>query len=1316
MNTNRYELRGVLGQGGCGVVHRAWDPVTRREVAIKSLLPPYEPDDARRFQREAEALRRLEHPHVVPVLEVLEGPPRLVMPLIDGGSLQDRLQAGPLPIREVLRLGQILAETLAFVHARGVIHRDLKPANVLLAGRSPLLADFGLARGPRGHTITATGEVLGTPAFLAPEQALGQPIGPWTDVYGLGALLYTLLTGAPPFRGATAIQVMQQVIEQAPASARSVRPEVPAWLDAVVLRCLEKEPRARFSEAVELADALLPPDAAEPALRGRWVAFALAGAACAVLAAVLAWDRLRSPAPDPAPPGGSETTRPPEAPLPAQVLPAQLAPTLPELPALPAVDALLGSPQTPWFGSLPPLERVEGPGVWPPRRHLERWSRLLISDHAALVREEVLSQFPQVRSSAEQAFMAAELFRCLHDRDAEREVLLPFVSSDWACAFRGAQLGLVDLDAVDPVACGVLPEDARVDRTLARLTRALNAGDGDRARALLEDLQGAQLSPRQRAEWCAAALYSAAGQPADHAPLDVLDALLGQASGLSLAQRQELLQARLFLAAQGEPKDPALRLDVARRLLGWNPADVAGLAEACAALFELRRFSEAGALARWLIERDVDRVATWNAGFVYCGSALNDAELRRRDPDFLVRAIEACYVDAPNPLPPGLWSRLHTLLTFADTPTSRPAVRGLARRAQRACDDPEVYAMCLLSEARCTALLEGLPAGRARLVAGWRQGPRELARAQADLELYVANHSGPGGAKASAGEYWATLREVSELPGLDDLEGQVFLAECHLDAGHRYLAYDYTLRALALPDPSRRFAERLTSLRQGLGLTTPASLERVRVPADLGLPPPPTTPEDPLPRYDPREGSDPDAETLARWKRFELEGRYADLRREVFAAHPRLSSSPEGRWEASLTLRRLRLYRWESLLLEPGPATLRGLLRALVLGGQTDDDFDRLATLRTPPAAAEQTLARAEWLLTRAPAASSAARTDRPEQLLRTLDPEALTPSQRAEWIASWGSVLCERSLVPECSRLLEDLDRFLPRSARELNAEQVLRLLELRARVCRNLDDFAESARTCRVALSWAPNDPQLAAPLAWSLAMAGRGEEALSVAEWTLAVAGRTRFGAWAAVGAAKALAEHPGPLPDAWRPRVAEVLEAGLRHTARLGPLHRRAATDLQALCLLAKRSASWDLLRRAADQGLEVGSERHAFLSMGALATLNLEGEPAMQRGLDAAAKSPTERLFAELAVALWLHREGGAPDSRARELAAAARRADADDPLLALLLARAYLELGEPGRARETLQEVRTRWPSNTSVLEQAAELEATLGLESAPPR
>ena len=121
-------------------------------------------------------------------------------------------------------------------------------------------------------------------------------------------------------------------------------------------------------------------------------------------------------------------------------------------------------------------------------------------------------------------------------------------------------------------------------------------------------------------------------------------------------------------------------------------------------------------------------------------------------------------------------------------------------------------------------------------------------------------------------------------------------------------------------------------------------------------------------------------------------------------------------------------------------------------------------------------------------------------------------------------------------------------------------------------------------------------------------------------------------------------------------------------------------------------------------------------MGALATLNLEGEPAMQRGLDAAAKSPTERLFAELAVALWLHREGGAPDSRARELAAAARRADADDPLLALLLARAYLELGEPGRARETLQEVRTRWPSNTSVLEQAAELEATLGLESAPPR
>ncbi|MCA8926284.1 MAG: serine/threonine protein kinase, partial [Planctomycetes bacterium] len=250
MFANRYQLLGVLGQGGCGIVHRALDVEQRREVALKTLLAPYDVEDARRFEREARALLTLDHPHVIRALDVVAGPPpALVLPLIAGGSLQDRLEAGPLPIDEVLRLGQRIAEALVYVHSRGLLHRDLKPANVLLDEGRPLLTDFGLVLGPRGHSITATGEVLGTPGYLAPEQALGQPVGPWTDVYGCGALLYALLAGRPPFLAASALQTLQQVVDQAPPSLRAARPEVPEWLERVVLRCLAKAPARRYASA-----------------------------------------------------------------------------------------------------------------------------------------------------------------------------------------------------------------------------------------------------------------------------------------------------------------------------------------------------------------------------------------------------------------------------------------------------------------------------------------------------------------------------------------------------------------------------------------------------------------------------------------------------------------------------------------------------------------------------------------------------------------------------------------------------------------------------------------------------------------------------------------------------------------------------------------------------------------------------------------------------------------------------------------------------------------------------------------------------------
>ncbi|MCA8924703.1 MAG: serine/threonine protein kinase, partial [Planctomycetes bacterium] len=245
---SRFEVISVLGKGGGGVVYRGWDHQRGCPVAIKTLAEPYSPDDAARFAREAEALVVLRHPHVVRALALLPGPPpQLIMELLPDGSLEDRLRAeGAQPIPRVVRWGVLLADTLAFVHARGFVHRDLKPANVLLDGDQLKLADFGLTRGDAAHTITQTGEVLGTPGYLAPEQALGQPVGPQTDVYGLGALLYALLGGQPPAGGASALETLRRVADGELTPLRRRRPDVPPWLERVVARCLATDPRDRY--------------------------------------------------------------------------------------------------------------------------------------------------------------------------------------------------------------------------------------------------------------------------------------------------------------------------------------------------------------------------------------------------------------------------------------------------------------------------------------------------------------------------------------------------------------------------------------------------------------------------------------------------------------------------------------------------------------------------------------------------------------------------------------------------------------------------------------------------------------------------------------------------------------------------------------------------------------------------------------------------------------------------------------------------------------------------------------------------------------
>jgi len=255
-----YRLERELGRGGMGVVHAALSPSGER-CALKVLLDLDDEVALERFNREAHAARRLQHPSLVRVLDygVAEGHPYLVMPLLEGSDLRDRLRSGPLPPGEVAEIGAALADGLAHAHALGILHRDLKPENVILTPRGPILTDFGLAKPLLDRqSLTQTGQLIGTPAYMAPEQARGDktPIGVATDVYGLGALLYALLVGSAPFRGPTALMILTQVMESVPPPPSTLREGVPAGLEACVMRCLAKEPSQRFEDMVQLRDAL----------------------------------------------------------------------------------------------------------------------------------------------------------------------------------------------------------------------------------------------------------------------------------------------------------------------------------------------------------------------------------------------------------------------------------------------------------------------------------------------------------------------------------------------------------------------------------------------------------------------------------------------------------------------------------------------------------------------------------------------------------------------------------------------------------------------------------------------------------------------------------------------------------------------------------------------------------------------------------------------------------------------------------------------------------------------------------------------------
>jgi tetratricopeptide (TPR) repeat protein len=247
-----------------GVVYKARHCSLKRVVALKMILAGLHADSRARvrFRNEAEAVARLQHPNIVPIHEVGEYEGRLFLSLeyVDGGSLLAKVARTPQPEREAARLVETLARAVHYMHQRGVLHRDLKPNNVLLtADGTPKISDFGLAKLLDADTnLSRTETLLGTPSYMAPEQAAGDTnrIGRSADVYSLGAILYELLTGNAPFRGATPLSILEQVRTQEPVPPRRLRRSVSIDLEAICLKCLEKEPRKRYSSAEALADDL----------------------------------------------------------------------------------------------------------------------------------------------------------------------------------------------------------------------------------------------------------------------------------------------------------------------------------------------------------------------------------------------------------------------------------------------------------------------------------------------------------------------------------------------------------------------------------------------------------------------------------------------------------------------------------------------------------------------------------------------------------------------------------------------------------------------------------------------------------------------------------------------------------------------------------------------------------------------------------------------------------------------------------------------------------------------------------------------------
>lgn len=259
-----YELLGELGRGGMGVVYKARQVSLKRLVALKMIRDAAfaGPEDLARFQIEAEAIASLQNPNIVQIYEIgkVSGSPYFSLELVEGGNLARKLAGQPLAFREAADLAATLARAVHSAHLRGVVHRDLKPANVLLTEEGiPKITDFGLAKQlDSADDSLEDGAVVGTPAYLPPEQAAGahDEVGPLSDVYSLGAVLYELLTGRPPFRGESISDTLVMVLYDEPVPPTRLRPKVPRDLETICLKCLAKDPAKRYESALALAEDL----------------------------------------------------------------------------------------------------------------------------------------------------------------------------------------------------------------------------------------------------------------------------------------------------------------------------------------------------------------------------------------------------------------------------------------------------------------------------------------------------------------------------------------------------------------------------------------------------------------------------------------------------------------------------------------------------------------------------------------------------------------------------------------------------------------------------------------------------------------------------------------------------------------------------------------------------------------------------------------------------------------------------------------------------------------------------------------------------